>query len=144
MSAPATAGGEDGLGLRVHPGRLAVARLSPGEPLPPWAEPPGDGPLHVVARTADETSVVVSASVVPRDVRAESDFRALEVAGPLDFALTGILAELTGTLAEASVPVFVLSTFDTDWLLVRAAWLDAAVAALRESGVRVDEPGSAD
>jgi hypothetical protein len=142
MSGPAPTGGATDLRLRVHPGRLAVVRLDPGGPLPPWAADPGDGPLHVVARTADETSVVTAADRVPAGVRAESDFRALEVAGPLDFALTGVLAGLTATLATAGVPVFVVSTFDTDWLLVRAGRRDAAVAALRASGVRVDESGA--
>jgi len=124
------------LSIRVHAGGLAVARLAPGVAPPSWAAEPAP-PLHVVLSSADETSIVTAADRVPPDVRAERGFRALEVAGPLDFALTGILARLTATLATAGVPVFAVSSFDTDWLLVREPRLAEAVAALARAGVRI-------
>jgi hypothetical protein len=106
--------------------------------LPGWAEP-GDGGLHAVVRTVAEVSVVCAAERVPDDVRAERGWRALEVAGPLDFALTGVLAAIAVPLARADVSIFAVSTFDTDYVLVRADRLAAAVRALREAGHRVDE-----
>ncbi|HEX2103087.1 MAG TPA: ACT domain-containing protein [Solirubrobacteraceae bacterium] len=128
-----TAGGLD---LRVLPGALAVARLHPDEPPPAWAAPAGA--LHALVRTAGELSIVCADQAVPPGVRAERGFRAIAVAGPLDFGLTGVLAALAVPLAEAGVPIFAVSTYDTDHLLVRAARLDAAIAALRAAGHRVD------
>jgi hypothetical protein len=58
----------------------------------------------------------------------------VKVEGQLDFALVGILASLTATLAAANVPVFVISTFDTDYILIKEPDLDRAIAALRSAG----------
>ena len=88
-------------------------------------------------RTPDELSVVCAADAVPAGVRAERGWKALAVDGPLAFELTGILAGLTGVLARAGVPLFALSTHDTDLLLVREADLERAVAALRAAGHEV-------
>lgn len=94
-----------------------------------WTTAPGSrapgarGPApHLLAhiRTANELSIITLEALVPRDVHAERGFVALAMRGPLDFALVGVLARLTGALADARIPVFVLSTFDTDLLLVRA------------------------
>jgi hypothetical protein len=124
--------------LTVLPGELAVARLGPGEPVPEWASPGGGAALHAVVRTAGELSVVCAVEAVPSGARAERGWRALAVTGPLDFGLTGVLATLAVPLAEAGVPIFAISTFDTDHLLVRAERLGEAVAALRAAGHRVD------
>ena len=87
-----------------------------------------------VTRTAAELSIVAPSAAVPPEVRAERDWRALRVAGPLDFALTGILASLAAPLADAGVSIFALSTYDTDYVLVRHPQLDVALAALRAAG----------
>ncbi len=124
------------LSLSILASTFAVARLEPDAPLPEWASA---GELCSITRTADELSIVCEASSVPADVRAERDWRGLVVAGPLDFSEVGILAALTGALATAGISLFALSTYDTDYLLVRAAHLDAAVDALRQAGHRVSE-----
>jgi hypothetical protein len=80
---------------------------------------------------------VCPAARVPDDVRAERGWRALAVAGPLDFALTGVLAALAGPLADAGVSIFAIATYDTDYVLVRADRLADAVGALRAAGHRV-------
>jgi hypothetical protein len=125
-----------GLELRVLPGALAVARLDPGAPAPAWASAPAA--LRSVVRTETELSVVCADGAVPPGVRAERGFRALAVAGPLDFGLTGVLAALAVPLAEAGVPIFAVSTYDTDFALVPAARLHDAVGALRAAGHHVD------
>ncbi|MBN1372589.1 MAG: ACT domain-containing protein, partial [Anaerolineaceae bacterium] len=71
---------------------------------------------------------------VPGGVRAEGGWRALKVLGPLDFSLTGILAGLASTLAAAGVSIFALSTFDTDYIMVKESSLGTAIEALREQG----------
>ncbi len=125
------------LTLAVLPGRLAVCRLGPDEPVPAWA---GDdaGPIVSITRTADELSIVCAEERVPADVRAQRGFRCLTVRGPLDFDALGILAALAAPLAAAGVSILAISTYDTDLLLVRAADLERAVAALTAAGHRVE------
>lgn len=123
------------LHLDVLHGVSAVARLDPSADVPDWAR---DGTLSAVIRTADELTVVCSAGAVPPGVRSEGPFRALAVRGPLDFALTGILASLAAPLAADGISIFVLSTFDTDVLLVRERDLPAACASLERDGHRIE------
>lgn len=122
------------LELAVLPWALAVCRL------PADADAPArfaGGPFSALVRTADETSLVCLEARVPTGVRTEPGWRALRVAGPLDFALTGVLASLLVPLADAGVAVFAQSTFDTDYVLVKEAALADAVAALEAAGHRV-------
>ena len=120
------------LSLRLLEGRLAVWRLDAGAFAPAWTSL-GDGFVSIT-RTAGETSVVCAESRVPPGARAERGFRALQVPGPLDFSLTGVLASLLVPLAEAGVPVFAVSTHDSDFVLVRQEDLPRACEALRGAG----------
>ncbi len=122
--------------LDVLPGRLAVCRLAPSEPVPAWA---WQGALSAVTRTAQELSVVCQEAAVPEGVPTERGWRALRVEGPLSFEQVGVLATLLAPLAEAGVSVFALSTYDTDYVLVREPDLTRAVAALRSAGHTVRE-----
>jgi len=122
------------LRLTTLDGRLAVCRLGADEAVPPWAT----GGLVSVTRTVRELSIVCSADAVPAGVTAERDWRALEVAGPLGFELTGVIAALAGPLADRSVPAFAISTYDTDYLLVRGPTLPLARATLVAAGHIVD------
>lgn len=123
-----------GLTLRVLPGALAVCRLPPDAPLPGWA---AGGGLVSLTRTAAELSVVCREEGVPEEVQSERGWRALALAGPLDFALTGILAALAGPLAEAGIALFALSTYDTDYVLVKATALARAIAVLQAAGMTI-------
>jgi NAD+ diphosphatase len=111
------------------PGRFAVARLPPGPDLPAWV--PAAGAFVTVTRTEEELSVTCPQDTVPPGVRAERDLAALRVEGPLDFALTGILAALTAPLAGAGIPVFAVATYDTDYLLVPGDRVSEALELLR-------------
>ncbi|MEM1248131.1 MAG: ACT domain-containing protein [Acidobacteriota bacterium] len=121
----------EGLPLRWLEGRYAVCRLDAGEPVS--AEGFG-GPLICVAQTAEETSILCSFDEAPQGARVEGPFAAFGVLGPLDFSLTGILAALAQTLAEARVSIFAVSTFDTDYVLVPADRKLDAIAALEAAG----------
>ncbi len=116
--------------LTLLPGGFAVCRLDATAAVPDWAR----GEIVSVTRTRDELSVVCEEGCVPLSVRAEGGWRALRVAGPLEFTQTGVLSALAAPLAAAGVPVFVVSTFDTDYLFVKEARLAEAVAALRAAG----------
>jgi hypothetical protein len=127
------------LTLRVLGGTFAICRLPPEAPLPAWA---GAGPLVSLTRTTEELSVVCAEEAVPPDVGRVGGWRALMVVGPLDFALTGILAALAGPLAAAGIALFALSTYDTDYLLVPGTRLAEAVVVLRQAGMTVEaDPG---
>jgi uncharacterized protein len=117
------------LSLLAEP--LAVCRLPAHSAPPDWA---WSGPLVAITRSADELSLVCSAAYVPPGVQAEQPWRALKVAGPLDFSLTGILASLAAPLAEAGISIFAISTYDTDYILVRSSQTEAALDALRHAG----------
>ena len=113
----------------------AIVRLHPDAGLPDWVE---GGHFWSVTRSDSELSVVCREEDVPEDASAERGWCALEVAGPLDFSLTGVVASLVSPLADAAVPIFVLSTFDTDYLLVREPDLPRAAEALRGAGHTID------
>jgi hypothetical protein len=120
--------------LLLLPGLFAVCQLDPTASLPAWVIA-GSSALVSVTRTAHELSIVCAQDNAPEeDARCERDWRCLMVEGPLDFSLTGVLSVLLTPLAEAGVSIFALSTFDTDYLLVRAAQLDLAVEALSVAG----------
>jgi len=125
------------LTLELQPEPLAIVRLAPNEPIPTWALEPSR--FTAIARTQDELSIVCADAKVstPPGLKCERPWRALKVKGPLDFALTGILARLAGTLAQAGIPIFAISTFDTDYLLVKGDTADAACASLRAAGYTV-------
>lgn len=119
------------LNLQLLPGSMAVCRLEPDRQVP---EGLMQAPFCSITRTADELSVVCAERLVPADAKAERGWRVLKVEGPLDFAMTGILADLTKPLAEANISVFALSTYDTDYLLIRDRDVTSAVAVLRAEG----------
>lgn len=120
------------LDYHIHPGRFAVCRLDlPAAPVPSWL--PEDG-WWSATRTPAELSIVCEESIVPDGVRKQGGWRRIELAGPFDFALTGILASVLNPLAAAGVPVFALSTFDTDWVLVPGEQLEKAKRALAAAG----------
>jgi hypothetical protein len=112
-------------------GAYAVCRLDSDAPVPDWV---GSRPFVSMSRTAEELSIVCRQEAVPECVRCERGWRCLRVAGTLDFSLVGVLASLLGPLADAGVSVFVLSTFDTDYLLVREQDRRHTVEVLRRAG----------
>ena len=119
------------LTLQLLPDVLAVCRLAPDTPLPEWAVQAG---FVSITRTSDELSVVIPQQRVPDGVQAQRDFRALKVAGPLAFDEIGILAALAGPLASAGISIFAVSTYDTDYVLVRQTDLGKALGVLRGAG----------
>ena len=117
--------------LRVLPLQLAVCYLSPDAALPTWAT---GGAFFSVSRTDDELSVVCDFEAVPPDIRREGPWACLEVEGPLDFSLTGILAGLAAPLADANISIFAISTYRTDYVLVPATDIRRATKALQDCG----------
>ncbi|WP_309570584.1 ACT domain-containing protein [Deinococcus sp.] len=117
------------LTLSLLPLKLAVCRFAPTTPLPALG-----GEFFSVTRTADELSLICEDTVIPAGARAEGGWVALKLHGPFEFTLTGILTAVLIPLRDAGVGVFALSTFDTDYVLVKRERLDAALTALRGVG----------
>lgn len=120
--------------LDLLPYLLAVGRLDPGADLP---GPVTDSGWWCVTSTADELSIVCPEAALPEGAQAEGGWRALKVRGPLPFDQVGIMASLSGCLAQAEVPIFAISTYDTDYLLVKESRVSEAIKALEEAGHRV-------
>ena len=123
--------------LTVFKGDYSVWCLAADEPLPSIES----SSFLSITRTNDELSVVSPTSDVPAGARSETGWRCLKVEGPLAFEMTGVLAALSTPLAKAEIPIFVVSTYDTDYLLVNVDDLDRASSTLREAGHVVDLPG---
>lgn len=119
--------------FRVHGESLAIARLPPDTPLPRWP----DGGFVTISRTCDELSIVCAQRLVPAHVVQQRGMIALGIEGVIPMTTIGLLATLCTALAGARVPVFVISTYDTDWLLVSAGHFAAAKSVLEELGHEV-------
>jgi hypothetical protein len=120
--------------ISLLPERFAITRLAPTAPVPPWA---AQGPFFSITRTAEELSIVTAVRNAPEGVQKEADFRALKVHGPFALSEIGVLSALAAPLADAKISLFVISTFDTDYLLVSCENLQAAVATLKKAGHQV-------
>ncbi|MFN8581577.1 MAG: ACT domain-containing protein [Gemmatimonadaceae bacterium] len=116
-------------------GIFAVCQLDAGAGIPHWCV--HSSGLLAIVRTDRELTVVCEEHMVPGTVRAERGFVVYRIAGTIDFAVTGVLAALTAALADAGVSVFALSTFDTDYVLVRAGQRERAEQALASAGYPV-------
>jgi uncharacterized protein len=123
------------LNLCVVPGEYAVCRLEPRAAVPDWA---WSGEFVSVTRTAQELSIVCASSAAPDDVKLERGWACLKLLGPFDFTLTGILTSVLAPLRDAGIGIFAVSTFDTDYVLVKAAQLEASLNALEKAGHRVE------
>jgi hypothetical protein len=124
------------LKFRVLEEPLAICRLASDAPIPTWAL---EEKFFCVARTRDELSIVCSepactADRMPHGAAVESGWIALQLEGPFPFSMTGVLASFLQPLAEAQIPIFAISTFDTDYVLIKHKDVERALMALAEAG----------
>lgn len=126
--------------LDLLPERLAICRFDAGAAVPTWAV---QSPFFSITRTPHELSIVCAESSAPQELRGvERGWRSLRVQGPLEFSQTGVLAALAAPLADAKISIFTISTFDTDYLLVRDEALQPAITALVRADHVVHEPAA--
>ena len=122
------------LTLSLLPDEYAVCKLEPEHDIPEWAT---FNAFWSVTRTQHELSIVCPEGHVPVDIEAERGCRILQVEGPLNFSMTGVLSDLTKPLTELKISVFVLSTYLTDYLLIRSKDLESAIKVLRAQGHKI-------
>ena len=119
------------LRFSVVPGSFAVSRLTPGAAVAEWMH---SGTFFCVTRTSEELSVVSLAASVPLEVQSETGWACLKLHGPFPFQLTGILASFLDPLAHAGIPIFALSTFDTDYIPIKNQHQERTLATLIDAG----------
>lgn len=112
-------------------GRFAVCRLAAEAAIPEWAL---RGPLQSVTRTSEELSIVCSAENVPAGVVANAPWSGFKIAGPIPFEQVGVLSSFIEPLAARGISIFAISTFDTDYVLVKEEFASRAMDALQEAG----------
>lgn len=119
------------LTLEVLSNQIGVCKLDAQATVPIWAY---QGEFFSITKTTEELSIVCSEENIPKDVLCERGWRAFKVQGTLDFGLVGILAKITAALAKAGLGIFAISTYNTDYILVKAKDLEYAIIALRNDG----------
>jgi len=115
------------LTMKLLKDKFAICRLNNNESVPQWAK---ESNFFSITKTPDELSIVCSQDSVPSEILCEKDWIALKVEGPLDFSLIGILSSITTILADKKISVFAISTYDTDYILVKDKEVDKALDAL--------------
>lgn len=119
------------LKFRRLPDTFAICRLAPDAPIPATIV---DTPFVSISRTAEELSIVCPVSQVPQNTRCELPWICFKLEGPFPFSLTGVLASVIDPLAQSSIPIFAISTFDTDYVLVKKEWAASALETLLAAG----------
>jgi uncharacterized protein len=118
------------LKFRRISGAFSICRLPPGAPIPAWAQ---TGPFLTITRTSEELSVVCLTANVPGDVQADSGWACFKLEGPFPFLVAGILVSFVGPLARNGIPIFAISTFDTDYVLMKEESVEAALPILAQA-----------
>jgi hypothetical protein len=119
------------LKFRLLSGHYAIVRLAPDAPVPDWAT---KGEFTSITRTADELSIVCPADDLPSDVHSLHRWICLKLEGPFPFSLTGVLLSFIEPLSTRGVPIFAVSTYDTDYVLIQEEFAGAGLNALQEAG----------
>jgi hypothetical protein len=119
------------LKFRLLSGPFAVCQLPADAPLPEWAT---GGPLVSITRCADELSIVCPAAQVPPNVKHEPGWVCFQLQGPFPFQMTGVLASFLQPLAARGIPIFAVSTYNTDYVMVNEEHAGRAIEALKEAG----------
>jgi len=118
------------LNLNILEGLFTIHRLSPNNEIPKQVY---KGQFYSISKTNEEISVVCSSSVILNSEKSETGWSCIKVIGPLDFSLTGILSDISVILAKAKISIFAISTFDTDYILVKSEKLQVAKKALKQA-----------
>jgi hypothetical protein len=118
------------LKFRLLPGRYAIVRLTPDAAIPDWAT---KGEFTSVTRSPDELSIVCPRVNLPRDVQSAHRWICLKLEGPFPFSQTGVLLSFIEPLSTKDIPIFAISTYDTDYVLIQEEFA-SALDVLREAG----------
>jgi uncharacterized protein len=119
------------LKFRRLPGLYAIVRLAPDKPIPDWAT---KGAFTSISRSADELSIVCPTENLPAGVDSPHRWTCLKLEGPFPFSQTGLLLSFIQPLSGNGIPIFAISTFDTDYVLIQEQFAGATLDALQRVG----------
>jgi len=119
------------LKMKLFENKYGVCRLNKDDEIPQWAK---NTDFYSITKTSDELSIVCCQSSIPADIKCERNWRILKIQGPLDFSLIGILSSISSILAERGISIFAISTYDTDYILVKNKDIDDAIEILSNKG----------
>jgi len=122
------------LTMKLLKERFGVCRLNNNELIPEWAK---NSSFYSITKTLDELSIVCSQESIPGNIKCEKDWRILKIEGPLVFSLIGILSSISTILAQKQISIFAISTYDTDYILVKDKDIDNAVNALSNENYEI-------
>ncbi|MFY9790366.1 MAG: ACT domain-containing protein [Candidatus Sulfotelmatobacter sp.] len=119
--------------LKFHqlPGPYAIVRLDPNSSVPDWAT---NADFTSITRTADELSIVCPLANLPANVQSQLRWICLKLEGSFPFSQTGILLSFIAPLSNNGVPIFAISTYDTDYVLLPEEFAELALRALSKGG----------
>lgn len=115
------------LTMKLLKERYGVCRLDKLDAIPEWAD---KSEFFSITRTSEELSIVCNEDSIPGNIKCEKYWRILKIEGPLDFSLIGILASISSILAQSGISIFAISTYDTDYILVKEKDINSAVSVL--------------
>lgn len=124
------------MNLLILDGMYAVCRLDPGDEIPAWID---ESDFLSVVRSSDELSIVCSQKLVPQEIGCNRDWRLIRIDEELDFEMVGILNRFLLPLEKAGIAVFVVSSYNTDYIMVASRKLKEAVAVLKDEGHHITE-----
>jgi len=118
-------------------GTYAIVRLAPDAPAPQWAT---KGLFTSISRSVEELSIVCPAENLPQDVETQHRWQCFKLEGPFPFSMTGVLLSFIEPLSSNGIPIFAVSTYDTDYVLIQEEWVGAALTALQNAGHELENP----
>jgi hypothetical protein len=114
--------------------KYGVCRLDKKDVIPTWGI---DGEFYSITKTEDELSIVCLQNTIPDNIKYEGEWRVFKVEGPLDFSLVGILSAISSLMAEKGISIFAISTYDTDYILIKEHDMDKAIKTLSDNNYEV-------
>jgi uncharacterized protein len=131
MSTNSPRGQRHSLKFRSLRESYTIVRLEPDAPIPDWAT---QGEFTSISRSADELSIVCAATNIPSSIRVPLRWICLKLEGPFPFSLTGILLSFIQPLSDNAIPIFAVSTYDTDYVLIQEEFSEKALSILQQAG----------
>jgi hypothetical protein len=125
------------LKFRRLPEAYAIVRLAPDASVPGWAT---KGEFTSITRTADELSIVCPTENLPSDVSSPHRWVCLKLEGPFPFSQTGVLLSFIEPLSSNGIPIFAISTYDTDYVLIKEEFAGMALEGLQAAGHELAAP----
>lgn len=120
--------------MKLLSGEFVVCRLEAEDCVPTWIATKN---FYSISRTEEELSIVCLDKNIPMEVKCEKEWKILKIEGPLDFSLIGILSKISTLLANEKISIFAISTYDTDYIMIKKEKLEEAIIVLNGNDIEV-------